>query len=137
MANFGKASLEKLATCDLRLQVLFKEVVAHFDCVVLCGHRSKEEQDWAVRSGNSKTPWPKSKHNPEVSLAVDCAPFDRPNFPIDWEDRERMILFAGFVLGVAMIRGIPIRWGGDWDSDTQVKDNTFDDLVHFEIVTKD
>jgi len=24
--------------------------------------------------------------------------------------------------------GIPIRWGGDWDSDTEVKDQRFDDL---------
>jgi len=26
-----------------------------------------------------------------------------------------------------------IRWGGDWDMDTQTKDNKFDDLVHFEL----
>ena len=30
--------------------------------------------------------------------------------------------------------GIDIRWGGDWDRDTEVRDNKFDDLVHFEIV---
>ena len=30
--------------------------------------------------------------------------------------------------------GVEIRWGGDWDSDTQVKDNKFDDLVHFELI---
>ena len=29
--------------------------------------------------------------------------------------------------------GLKIRWGGDWDMDTQVKDNNFDDLPHFEI----
>jgi hypothetical protein len=29
--------------------------------------------------------------------------------------------------------GIKIRWGGDWDMDTETKDNNFDDLVHFEI----
>jgi hypothetical protein len=28
---------------------------------------------------------------------------------------------------------IPLRWGGDWDSDTEVNDNGFDDLVHFEL----
>jgi len=27
-----------------------------------------------------------------------------------------------------------LRWGGDWDRDTQVDDNNFDDLVHFELV---
>jgi len=30
--------------------------------------------------------------------------------------------------------GVDLRWGGDWDSDTEVRDNSFDDLVHFEIV---
>jgi len=29
--------------------------------------------------------------------------------------------------------GMKIRWGGDWDMDTQTKDNKFDDLVHFEL----
>jgi len=29
--------------------------------------------------------------------------------------------------------GLKIRWGGDWDMDTQTKDNKFDDLVHFEL----
>ena len=27
-----------------------------------------------------------------------------------------------------------IRWGGDWDSDGEIKDNNFDDLVHIEII---
>jgi hypothetical protein len=30
--------------------------------------------------------------------------------------------------------GIELRWGGDWSMDFEVKDNRFDDLVHFEIV---
>jgi len=30
--------------------------------------------------------------------------------------------------------GVDLRWGGDWDGDTEVRDNGFDDLVHFEIV---
>jgi len=30
--------------------------------------------------------------------------------------------------------GVTLRWGGDWDRDTEVQDNSFDDLVHFEIV---
>ena len=34
-------------------------------------------------------------------------------------------------LGKAM--GVNIRWGGDWDSDGDINDNKFDDLVHVEI----
>ena len=45
MASFGRASMKNLSTCDPKLQVLFKEVVKHIDCSVLCGHRTKEEQD--------------------------------------------------------------------------------------------
>jgi hypothetical protein len=45
-----------------------------------------------------------------------------------------MTLFAGFVIGTAALMGISIRWGGDWDRDTYTKDNSFDDLVHFELI---
>ena len=38
------------------------------------------------------------------------------------------------ILDTAKAMGIDLRWGGDWDRDTEVRDNSFDDLVHFEIV---
>ena len=63
------------------------------------------------------------------SLAVDVTPY-----PVVWDDRERQTLFAGYVLATAKAMGVSLRWGGDWDSDTEVRDNGFDDLVHFEIV---
>lgn len=78
--------------------------------------------------GRSKLKWPKGKHNKRPAEATDAAPY-----PIDWEDRERFIMFGGYVLGIAFELNIGLRWGGDWDRDTQVKDNRFDDLVHFEL----
>ena len=54
-------------------------------------------------------------------------------YPLDWDDRERFQYFAGFVLGTAKQLNLDIRYGGDWDSDNDLKDNNFDDLVHFEI----
>jgi peptidoglycan L-alanyl-D-glutamate endopeptidase CwlK len=27
-----------------------------------------------------------------------------------------------------------IRWGGDWDGDQDFRDQTFDDLAHFELI---
>jgi len=134
MPVFSTKSKEKLATADPRLQRLFNEVIHYFDCVILCGNRTKAEQDAAVEAGNSKTPFPQSKHNSDPSKAVDAGPFERKEAPIDWKDRERLTLFAGVVLAVSEIRGIHIRWGGDWDGDTELKDNSFDDLVHFELV---
>jgi hypothetical protein len=129
MPSFGKKSTEKLAQCDKRIQEVLNEVVKHFDCSILCGHRGKEEQNEAYHSGRSKLKFPKSKHNGLPSMAVDVAPY-----PIDWNDIKRFHYFAGFVVGIAASKGITLRYGGDWDRDTQLKDNNFNDLPHFEIV---
>lgn len=129
MYKFSKTSLERLSTCHVDLQKLFNEVIKHYDCTIVCGHRSKEEQNLAFKKGNSKLQYPKSKHNVYPSVAVDVAPY-----PIDWNDMSRFYHFGGYVLGVADILNIKLRWGGDWDSDNDLKDQTFMDLVHFELV---
>tara|TARA_R100000908_G_C3738178_1_gene135402 strand:- start:348 stop:743 length:396 start_codon:yes stop_codon:yes gene_type:complete len=128
MPRFSKKSLSKLETCDKRLQDLFLRVVKKFDCTIIEGHRSKDRQNKLFDEGKSKLKYPKGKHNATPSKAVDVAPY-----PIDWNDRERFTYFAGYVVGIAYQMGLKIRWGGDWDMDTQVKDNNFDDLPHFEI----
>tara|TARA_Y100001951_G_scaffold33870_1_gene26724 strand:- start:535 stop:927 length:393 start_codon:yes stop_codon:yes gene_type:complete len=128
MPRFGKRSKKRLATCDDRLQDLFKKVIKYFDCTVIQGHRGEAEQNQAYDAGRSKLRYPDGKHNADPSKAVDVAPY-----PIDWSDRDRFHYFGGFVLGIASQMGLKIRWGGDWDRDTEVKDNKFDDLPHFEI----
>lgn len=126
---FSQKSEQRLSTCHNDIQHVFHEVIKHIDCTVICGHRSKEEQDEAFRTGHSKVLYPKGKHNKQPSLAIDVIPY-----PIDWIDRERMTLFAGYVLGTAESMGINMRWGGDWNQNWNVQDNSFDDLVHFELV---
>tara|TARA_B100001029_G_scaffold628_2_gene458 strand:- start:20028 stop:20420 length:393 start_codon:yes stop_codon:yes gene_type:complete len=128
MARFGSKSKKNLATCDEKLQKIFNEVIKHVDCSVLEGHRSKERQNKLYEEGKTKVKYPMGRHNSSPSRAVDVTPY-----PIDWEDRERQTLFAGFVLGIARSMGIKLRWGGDWDQDFEVKDNRFDDFPHFEI----
>jgi hypothetical protein len=44
----------------------------------------------------------------------------------------RWYYFGGYVLGVASETGDDIRWGGDWDGDRSLEDQTFHDLPHFE-----
>ena len=128
MPRFSTRSKSRLHTCDERLIDLFNEVVKGFDCTIIEGHRGKKAQDEAFNKGNSKVKFPNGKHNKSPSIAVDVAPY-----PIDWSDRDRFHYFSGYVLGIASQMGLNIRWGGDWDQDTQTKDNKFDDLVHFEI----
>lgn len=135
MPSFGERSRRELATCHSALQSLFNGVIREYDCSVLCGRRGKEAQDAAFAAGFSKVQWPNSKHNaivPDLSLAVDVVPY-----PIDWKDRDRFYHFAGYVRGVAsrMDIEIKIRWGGDWDSDFDLRDQSFMDWPHFEVAS--
>jgi len=128
MAKFSKRSLDRLSTCHEGLQKVFKEVIKHVDCSILEGHRSATRQNKLYEEGKTKVRYPKGRHNFSPSRAVDVAPY-----PIDWNDRERFHLFAGFVIGMARGMGINLRWGGDWNMNFEVDDNMFDDFPHFEI----
>ena len=146
MPSFGARSRSRLATCDPRLVRLFEDVVTVYDCSVECGARSVDEQLAAIASGHSKLTDPfASLHvvGPArpLALAVDVAPY-----PVVWPDMKTMKVreyvhaigrfyhFAGVVRECARLMSLPIRWGGDWDSDLDFNDQTFDDLDHFEIV---
>ena len=129
MAKFSERSLRRLSTCDVKLQSLFKEVIKHVDCSILEGHRDERRQEQLFEEGKTKVHYPFGRHNSKPSRAGDVTPY-----PVDWSDRERQTLFAGFVLGVAARMGINIRWGGDWDKDWKVRDNKFDDFPHFELI---
>ena len=127
MPNFSKRSAENLNSCHADLIRLFMEIIKYYDCTILSGFRNEQEQN-ALYPDYSKVKFPNSKHNRYPSRAVDVAPF-----PIDWEDRNRFYHFGGFVVAVAAILGIPIKWGGDWDGDLNWKDQNFHDLPHFEL----
>lgn len=128
MPKFSKKSKERLETCHEDLQKVFNEVIKHVDFSVLEGHRGEERQNKLFEEGKTKVVYPDGRHNNNPSNAVDVTPY-----PVDWDDRERQTLFAGFVIGVAKMMGISLRWGGDWDQDFEVQDNKFDDFPHFEI----
>ena len=121
--------MNKLSTCDERLQDIFNEVVKTWDCTIVCGHRNQIDQDKAYKEKKSTLKFPMSKHNQYPSKAVDVAPY-----PINWNDVIAFAYFAGYVKRVAHERGVTIRWGGDWDRDGFNKDQSFNDLPHFEIV---
>lgn len=129
--KFSEASAAKLATCDARLRMLFEHVIQGWDCTIVCGHRVEADQNEAFRTGKSKLQWPLSNHNTYPSLAVDVAPFYEGE-GIPWDDKQRFVMFAGYVLGVAATLDIPIRYGGDWNGDRRFNES-FVDMPHFEI----
>lgn len=134
MYNYSQKSSKNLGSCHPDLQRIFHQVIKTYDCTILEGHRGKQLQNKYHKEKKTQLRFPKSKHNKRPSMAVDVVPY-----PIDWKDTDRMKHFAGFVQGVTaimlhkeMITHL-VRWGGDWDNDTQLNDNKFQDFPHFEL----
>lgn len=127
MPKFSKRSKDNLATADIKLQQLFNAVIEEFDCTVIYGHRTPEEQfelfkkgrekkdSWGVKTGKTVTNLDgsikKSKHNYYPSKAVDVVPF-----PLDWNDIKAFELLAKVVKEKALELNIEVTWGGDWVS---------------------
>lgn len=135
MPKFSQESFSKLSTCHPDLQTLFYEVIRNFDCQILEGYRGEDEQNTAFSEGKSKLKYPDGKHNSNPSHAVDVSPY-----PVNWKNTNRFYWFAGYVMGVAQKLKDDgkithaIRFGGDWNSDNDISDNKFNDLVHYELV---
>ena len=124
MPRFGRRAKERLKGGDAKLVNVANELIKLMDVTVIEGLRSQERQNELVAQGKSKTKF--GKH--VAGKALDLAPY-----PVDWEDRERFHYMGGLVRGIGHSLGVSVRWGGDWDSDGEIKDNSFDDLVHVEI----
>jgi peptidoglycan L-alanyl-D-glutamate endopeptidase CwlK len=121
-------SLDRLDTCDPRLQRIAKMAIARTDFIVLCGYRSRAEQEDAFERGATKLHWPNSKHNASPSQAFDLAPV-----PIDWNNLEAFRNLARIILEEAGKLGIRLRWGGDFNMNGK-PDDKFVDMPHFELL---
>ena len=144
MPRFSKRSKNNLATADIKLQQLFNAVIEDFDCTVIYGHRTPEEQfelfkkgrekkdGWWVKTGKTVTNLDgnikKSKHNYYPSKAVDVVPF-----PLDWEDIDSFLALKEVVLRKAKELNIQVIWGADWDMDGDIKEHLLQDYPHWEI----
>jgi len=137
--RFSQFSKRKLDQCHIDLQIIFEELINFYDCTILEGHRSEERQAELFRTGKSMVEFPNSKHNAEPSMAVDVAPY-----PVNWSNKPKNLAryyqMSGAVL--ALVEKLldekrithKVRYGGDWNSSQSFDDQSFDDLVHFELV---
>lgn len=134
MPKFSRSSQDKLLDADPNLQILFNYVIRYFDCKVICSVRNKEDQNIAFAEGASTVQYPHSKHNSSPSKAVDVVPW-----PIEWGNVNRMRYFIGFVKGVAQMlkeygtMDKEIVTGMDWNDNTILTDQRFNDFPHFEV----
>ena len=125
MPRFGRTSKKRLEGVDTKLVDVLNELIKIMDVTIIEGLRTGERQKELLKKGATKVKY--SKHM--EGKAVDLAPY-----PIDWKNRDGFHYMGGMIRGIAKQLNVKVRWGGDWDSDGDVKDNGFDDLVHVEIL---
>lgn len=130
MPTFGERSRKNLDTCHQDLQMVLEEAIKHVDFTVLEGHRGKELQNKYYNEGKSKLSFPQGKHNTIPSLAVDIAPW-----PINWKDLNRFGAVVFLIKGIALMMGIKLRLGADWNGDFKFNES-FLDVPHIELHSK-
>ena len=142
MFKLGPISEGKLGTCHTDLQLLGHVAIrrAKFDFACTDGYRGDREQQIVFDAGRSQKAPGKSLHNISPSLAVHFEPFPIL-YPLDTDTPVQMAkklaryyMLAMHILRTAEDLALDIRWGGDWDRDYDILDQTFDDLAHFELI---
>jgi len=131
---FGKKSLENYQVLPSTLQRIARKSldIGLMNFTIVCSFRGEEEQNALYKEGKSKVKWPDSKHNKWPPKAMDLVPY--VNGKLSWNKFHCCVL-AGIILAVAKIEGVNLRWGGNWDMDSEpITDQDFQDLVHFEEV---
>lgn len=146
MFKFGAKSLNKLASCETDLQLIALESIkaSTVDFGINEGHRTVERQKelfdkgWSRIDGISK----KGKHNyfPSKAFDVKIYVIGRPELTYD---KIHLAYVGGVILTVAQrlydegLISHELRWGGNWDGDSELLyDQNLQDLPHFELKKK-
>jgi peptidoglycan L-alanyl-D-glutamate endopeptidase CwlK len=95
------------------------------------GKRTAEEQNQLFKDGYSKCDGYKIQSNHQSGDAFDINVFVNSKVV---ENKEMLCVVAGVMFSCAEELNIKIRWGLDWDQDGDIRDNTFNDMYHFEII---
>ena len=141
MYKYSYKSNSRLITCHKDIQTIFNLAIKYIDISILEGHRPEKKQNKNFYSGKSKVKWPNGKHNSLPSKAIDATPYPVPK---GWgqgsrDELEKFRYMAFYLIGLADALyeegaiSHRLRWGGDWDKDHDILDQTFEDLVHFEL----
>jgi len=135
MFYLSQRSLDIAKDCNPLIIALIKLAIVKtpidFGVAWMGGKRTAQEQYQLFKDGKSeKDGYIKpSKH--QSGDAIDLIAFVG-NKAID--NKEMLCVIAGVMFTCAAELGINLRWGLDWNRNGDIRDNTFNDQYHFEIV---
>ena len=141
--SLGRKSKRHLSRTDPRFTPIANRAIRILDFSVTNSYRGRRYQNAAFYADpqRSQLKFPDSKHNKWPSKAIHFEPYPNP-WPDETETDKlvyakqlgRFYLLAGIIIGIGIEMKIPIRWGGDWNMDGDIMDQSFDDLSHYEVM---
>ena len=133
--SLSERSLERSKGVNPKLISLIllaiKRTPIDFGVAYMGGKRTAKEQNVLFKKRVSKCDGYEKISKHQSGDAIDLIPFVGSK-AID--NKEMLSVIAGVMFSCASELGIQIRWGLDWDSDGDIRDNTFNDQYHFELV---
>jgi len=95
------------------------------------GLRTTERQKEIYDSGASKVDGVSKLSKHQSGKAFDFVCYDDSG--LTWNPDHYFIVW-GVIYACGVQKGLHLRWGGNWDGDSNFNDQTFNDLGHVEIV---
>ena len=125
---FSAKSLRRLSGVHPDLQRVFHTAIkiTEVDFSIFEGLRSLKRQKYLVANNRSWTMNSRHLHG----LAVDAVPWIDKK--ITWK-LGPILKLAPFIIRAAEIENVPLRWGGDWNSNGRWQDEQKFDGAHYEL----
>ena len=126
--TFSKASRVSRAKLHPLLRSIVDAAIQEIDFKILDATRGRAAQTRAFLQGKSKAKFGQSAHNYVPAIAMDLFPA-----PYDWENYEAFDRLAVVIKRIAKEKGIPLRWGGDFNMDGDKTTSDAWDKPHWEL----
>jgi peptidoglycan L-alanyl-D-glutamate endopeptidase CwlK len=132
--RFGKISEERMKGLNINLinilLLAIRRTPIDFGIAWKGGLRTSEEQNELFKQGFSKCDGYTLLSKHQSGNAVDLNVFVGAKFV---ENKEMLCVIAGVMFSSASELNLKLRWGLDWNSNGDIRDNSFNDQYHFEL----
>jgi peptidoglycan L-alanyl-D-glutamate endopeptidase CwlK len=128
-------SLERMSGLNPKLinivLLAIKRTPIDFGVAWMGGMRTPQQQKELFDQGFSKCDGYKKLSKHQSGNAVDLNVFVGSKMV---ENKEMLCVIAGVMFSCASELNTELRWGLDWNKNGDIRDNTFNDQYHFELV---
>ena len=133
--SLSNTSKQRLETTNPLIQKIINEALStsmiDFGIPQYGGKRTVEEQKALYDDNKSKCDGKVKKSYHQTGNAVDIVAYVNGHYTYD---TRYYYMLGHHILSTAKRLGVTnLRWGGDWDKDWDLDDQSFNDLCHFEL----